>query len=90
MLSEQELERRWQDLTFTDDFIFSRVMHDEEICRQVVELIRKQYEKAMAILRADEKQLHRLAQHLYQQETITGERFMQLLEEGVADRTSAT
>ena len=39
MLSEQELERRWQDLTFTDDFIFSRVMHDEEICRQVVELI---------------------------------------------------
>ena len=39
MLSEQELERRWQGLTFTDDFIFSRVMHDEEICRQVVELI---------------------------------------------------
>ena len=26
MLSEQELERRWQGLTFTDDFIFSRVM----------------------------------------------------------------
>ena len=61
-----------------------------DIDRQVVELIRKQYEKAMAILRADEKQLHRLAKHLYEQETITGETFMQLLEEGVADRKSTT
>ena len=39
MLTTEELERRWQSLTFTDDFIFSQVMHDESICRQVVELI---------------------------------------------------
>ncbi|MBR2462721.1 MAG: hypothetical protein IKB33_06290 [Spirochaetaceae bacterium] len=31
--------KRWEDLDITDDFIFSRVIHDENICRQVVELI---------------------------------------------------
>ena len=36
MLTEAELQKRWESLTFTDDFIFSRVMHDENICRQVV------------------------------------------------------
>ena len=39
MLTEAELQKQWESLTFTDDFIFSRVMHDENICRQVVELI---------------------------------------------------
>jgi predicted transposase/invertase (TIGR01784 family) len=39
MLTEEELQKKWKSLTFTDDFIFSRVMHDEDICRQVVELI---------------------------------------------------
>ena len=39
MLTEAELQKQWERLTFTDDFIFSRVMHDENICRQVVELI---------------------------------------------------
>ena len=39
MLTEAELLKKWENLTFTDDFIFSRVMHDEHICRQVVELI---------------------------------------------------
>ena len=39
MLTEAELQKKWESLTFTDDFIFSRVMHDENICRQVVELI---------------------------------------------------
>jgi predicted transposase/invertase (TIGR01784 family) len=39
MLTEEELQKKWESLTFTDDFIFSRVMHDETICRQVVELI---------------------------------------------------
>ncbi len=33
MLTEQELLERWERLTFTDDFIFSQVMHDEDICR---------------------------------------------------------
>ena len=39
MLSEEELQEKWESLTFTDNFIFSHVMHDENICRQVVELI---------------------------------------------------
>ena len=39
MLTEAELQKKWESLTFTDDFIFSRVMHNETICRQVVELI---------------------------------------------------
>ena len=39
MPTEAELQKQWESLTFTDDFIFSRVMHDETICRQVVELI---------------------------------------------------
>ncbi|MBR5581380.1 MAG: Rpn family recombination-promoting nuclease/putative transposase [Treponema sp.] len=39
MLSEEELQKKWESLTFTDNFIFSHVMHDEDICRQVVELI---------------------------------------------------
>ena len=39
MLTEVELQKKWESLTFTDDFIFSRVMHDETICRQVVEII---------------------------------------------------
>ena len=30
--------KKWEDLDITDDFIFSRVMHDEKICRLVVEL----------------------------------------------------
>ena len=39
MLTKAELQKKWESLTFTDNFIFSRVMHDEHICRQVVELI---------------------------------------------------
>ena len=39
MLTEAELQEKWESLTFTDNFIFSRIMHDEHICRQVVELI---------------------------------------------------
>ena len=39
MFTEAELQKKWESLTFTDNFIFSRVMHDKHICRQVVELI---------------------------------------------------
>ena len=39
MLTEAELQKKWESLTFTDNFIFSRIMHDEHICRQVVEMI---------------------------------------------------
>ena len=39
MFNEEALQKKWESLTFTDNFIFSHVMHDENICRQVVELI---------------------------------------------------
>ncbi len=51
-----------------------------EIDRQVVALVKQQYAKAVEILRADLPALHRLARHLYQQETITGGEFMAMLE----------
>ena len=31
--------KAWEDLTFTDDFMFSQVMKDKEICKEVVETI---------------------------------------------------
>ena len=37
--TEAEFQKKWESLTFTDNFILSHVMHDEDICRQVVELI---------------------------------------------------
>jgi len=51
-----------------------------EIDRQVVAMVRRQYDKALSILRADEAKLHQLAQYLYEKETITGDAFMALLE----------
>ena len=51
-----------------------------EIDRQVVALVKQQYAKAMELLKADLPALHRLAQHLYETETITGGEFMALLE----------
>ena len=50
-----------------------------EIDRQVVELVKKQHEKALEILRANRDKLDELAQFLYEKETITGEEFMAIL-----------
>ena len=33
--------KRWEDLTFTDDFIFSQVMRNEDICKSLIETILK-------------------------------------------------
>ncbi len=49
------------------------------IDQKVVETVRKQYEKALEMLRKNAKQLHRLSRHLYDRETITGEEFMHIL-----------
>ena len=32
MLTEAELQKQWERLTFTDDFIFSRVMRNKRLC----------------------------------------------------------
>lgn len=50
------------------------------IDRQVVELIKKEYEKAKNILIENRSKLDKLAQFLYEKETITGEEFMEILE----------
>ena len=51
------------------------------IDRKVVELVRKQHEKATRILQENVMKLHELAKYLYENETITGEEFMKILGE---------
>ena len=50
-----------------------------EIDREVVELVKKQHEKAEKILSDNRKKLDELAAYLYEKETITGEEFMNIL-----------
>lgn len=50
-----------------------------EIDRQVVALVKKQHEKAAAILAENREKLDELARYLYEKETITGEEFMEIL-----------
>ncbi len=50
-----------------------------EIDRQVVKLVKKQYEKAKKIITENKPKLDELAQYLYMNETITGDEFMKIL-----------
>lgn len=50
-----------------------------EIDRQVVEIVRKQHEKAAKILADDRKKLDEISRYLYEKETITGSEFMEIL-----------
>ena len=50
-----------------------------EVDRQVVDLVKKQHEKAASILLENREKLDELAKFLYEKETITGEEFMQIL-----------
>lgn len=52
-----------------------------KIDQKVVELVRTQHEKARKILRDNMGKLHELAKYLYDNETITGEEFMKILNE---------
>ena len=47
--------------------------------KKVVELVRRQHEKALKILTDNITKLHELAKYLYEHETITGEEFMKIL-----------
>ena len=49
------------------------------IDQQVVELVKKQHDKAAAILTENREKLDELAAFLYEKETITGEEFMKIL-----------
>ena len=50
-----------------------------KIDQRVVELVKKQHEKAVNILTENRAKLDELAKHLYEKETITGEEFMHIL-----------
>lgn len=50
-----------------------------EIDKKVVELVRRQHQKALDILRGSRDKLDELARYLYERETITGEEFMDIL-----------
>ena len=47
--------------------------------KKVVDLVRKQHDKALNILKENLGKLHELAKYLYEHETITGEEFMKIL-----------
>ena len=53
-----------------------------EIDRKVVELVKRQHEKARQILEDNRAKLDELATFLYEKETITGEEFMEILTGG--------
>ena len=51
-----------------------------EIDKKVVDMVKKQHEKALKILSENRAKLDELAKFLYERETITGEEFMKILE----------
>lgn len=60
-----------------------------DIDRQVIELVRKQHEKAKKLLMENRDDLDRIAKYLYEKETITGEEFMKILNEDSASEAEA-
>ena len=50
-----------------------------QIDRKVVELVKREHQKALDILRENREKLDQLANYLYEKETITGEEFMKIL-----------
>jgi len=50
-----------------------------KIDEEVVELVKAQHQKALDILKENNEKLHELSRFLYQEETITGEQFMEIL-----------
>ncbi|MDR3766352.1 MAG: cell division protein FtsH, partial [Butyricicoccus sp.] len=62
-----------------DSSLTCSVETQAEIDRQVVDLVKKQHEKAAQILMEYREKLDDLARHLYEKETITGEEFMAIL-----------
>ena len=60
-----------------------------DIDRQVIELVRKQHEKAKQLLMENRDDLDRIAKYLYEKETITGEEFMKVLNEDQVPETEA-
>lgn len=56
----------------------------KDIDEKVIDLVKAQHKKAKQILEENREMLNRLAQFLYEKETITGEEFMSILNKGGA------
>ena len=63
----------------TDEFDMVAMETQKEIDEKVVELVKREHEKAKKILTDNRKKLDELAMFLYEKETITGEEFMKIL-----------
>ena len=59
------------------------------IDKAVSALIKKQYEKAVKLLEENRSKLDALAKYLYEKETITGDQFMHILENGLPEEKPA-
>ncbi len=53
-----------------------------EIDRQTIEIIKREHKKAIRLLEENRDKLDELAKYLYDEETITGETFMKILNQG--------
>ena len=62
-----------------DTSLFCSAQTQARIDQQVVDLVREQHQKALAILEENKDKLHELSKYLYEKETITGEEFMRIL-----------
>ena len=60
-----------------------------QIDKQVVELVKKQHDKAKKLLEENRDKLDELAAHLYESETITGDEFMKILKPETAEAVEA-
>ena len=58
----------------------------KEIDRKVIAVVKEQHEKARQLLAENRALLDKLAQYLYEKETITGEEFMSIMREGGAEQ----
>ena len=41
-MSKQKIARSYEELRFSDDFMFGKVMEDKELCREVLECLLQQ------------------------------------------------
>lgn len=57
----------------------------EQIDKRVVDLVRRQHDKAKALLEGNREKLDELAAYLYEKESITGDEFMRILNRKTAD-----
>lgn len=52
-----------------------------KVDQAVVQIVKQQYDKAYQILKENKEKLDKLSEYLYQEETITGDQFMTILEQ---------